>query len=684
MKKKFLLPVLLLSGLLTAQEISIKADYKTETTEKELETRIEEKLKNYELKAERVEYLSRGVSAFQTEKGVFISWRFLGTDAEAIKFNVYRDGKKITKKPISITNILDKKKGKKYTVIPVLDGKEIKNEAYTAETQSKDYISFPVKEYPDCDYTIYDASVGDLDGDGEYEIVVRRNPKDMELTTRKCYPIIEAYKLDGSYLWTINIGPNEICEIDINFLVYDFDGDGKAEIVMRSFEGTTDGTGNTIGDINNDGKTNYEYSIAKFKDRQYLSEGPEFLSAYDGLTGKEIARTELLPSRDPLQPWGNFKEGDDRNVKRASHYLLTPAMLGGKNPSIVHVRGAWNAVGAAAWDFDGEKFTTRWLLPIDAESTPNNTYGAGYHSITVTDIDFDNKDEILSGAMAIDDDGKCLYATSVNNVKLGHGDAFDVAIMSKDYKGYLVWACHETKNLPTNIELHDALTGQVLYGFTKPKDTGRSRAADIDPNYPGWEVWGAAGTPLLSLKGELIAGIPAELNGKPVLSAPVSMNAKLYWDGDLLSELFDYTEDGHTPSIQKWNWDKKISETIWTAKGCSTNNGTKGNACLIADIWGDWREEIITRTEDDKEIRIYSTRIPTEYRIPTLMHDRNYREAIAWQNNHYNQPANLSYYLGAESQQLPLPNVFTVHNNETVYSPAYNGKSSKTVYIKLK
>ena len=679
----------LLSQALVAEDVAgaFKQDYQVEL-DAASRAETEALAAAYTAVPERVEYLGRGVSAVPAKGGVLVSWRFLGTDSADLRFNVYKGKKKLNDAPLAVTNFFDAGAVKKatYTVVPVLAGAEDKKAAASASItkKTKPYLSFPVKQYKGKAYNINDVSVGDLDGDGEYEIVVRRNPLDMELASRTCYPLIEAYRIDGTHLWTVDVGPNEICDIDINFLVYDFDGDGKAEMVMRSFEGTVDGTGAVIGDVDGDGITNYEFSIAKFKDRQYLSKGPEFLSVYDGMTGKEVARTPLLPARDPLQPWGNFPEGDNRNVKRASHYLFAAAKLGGENASIVLVRGCWNAVGAAAWDYDGKQLSVRWLRPIDPVETIDNLYNAGYHSLTVVDVDFDGKDEILSGAMAIDDDGSILYATSADGVKLRHGDAFDVAVMSKDFPGYLVWACHENKNLPTNIELHDARTGQVLFGLTKPKDTGRSRAADIDPTHPGWEVWGSTGTPLQTLHGEFIAGTPAELQGKQVFNAPVSMNAKLYWTGDLLAELFDYTADGHTPSIQKWNWEKKTAETIWTADGCSTNGGTKGNACLIADIFGDWREEVITRTEDETEIRIYATTEPTKYRIPTLMHDRTYREAIAWQNNHYNQPANLSYYLGAEADRVPLPPVYTVHGGAKTVSPAYaDGKASALVTVPL-
>lgn len=624
----------------------------------------------------QMENLDRGVVAVASGEGTLVTWRMLGTDSADISFNVYRDGQLLSK--TAKTNYLDKNAPKtaSYQVVPIIDEKEDKTAAGFAITQADGYISIPVKTYEKGDYIIDDASVGDLDGDGVYEIVVRRNPKDMALETRVAYPIIEAYTMDGKYLWTIDIGPNEINDIDINFLVYDFDGDGKSEVVTRSFEGTTDGTGQIIGDVNGDGKTNYEYSIASFPDRQYLSEGPEFLSIYEGKTGKELARTEVLPKRDPLQPWGGYKEGDARNVKRANHFLLTTAYLDGVTPSIVMVRGCWNAVGVAAWNYKDSKLTNLWELPITSTDALDNIYNGGYHSIAVADVDFDGKDEILSGSMAIDDNGKMMYCTNVNGVKLGHGDAFDVAMMSKDQAGYLVWSCQENKGIPVNIGLHDARTGQVLLGFPKPKDTGRARAADIDPTNPGWEVWGSTGTPLMGLDGTVIA-TNTTTDGANAGGAPVSMNMKLYWDGDLLSELFDYTSDGKTPRIEKWNWEKKVAEDIWTAQGCSTNGGTKGHPSLIADIYGDWREEVVVRTDDNKELRIYSTAIPTDYRMPTLMHDATYRESVAWQNNHYNQPTNVSYYMGAEMTEVPVPEIYTIDSGTKKVNPVFEKEPQK-------
>ncbi|MBO5279204.1 MAG: carbohydrate-binding protein [Lachnospiraceae bacterium] len=610
----------------------------------------------------RMEALGRGFVAVDSPDGMFLSWRFLGTDAENIAFNVYRNGVRLNEKPITdVTSFVDTSYSKadketiEYTLVPVREGSEAEDEISEALVFGGEYLSVPVKQYEVGDYDINDASVGDLDGDGEYEIVVRREPADMDVKTRAAYPLIEAYELDGTYMWTINIGPNEICTIDINFVVYDMNGDGKAEVVMRSFEGTVDGEGSQIGDEDGDGITDYSImngTVIAMKDRSYLFKGPEFLSMYDGETGKEIARTDLLPSREPLESW--YQPGDTgKRVKRASHYALCVAYLDGEKPSIVHFRGAWAACKVAAYDVADNDFAVRWSVDCESEETLDNLYNTGYHSIAVADVDYDGRDEIITGGAAVDDDGSILYVVTGTKedgtkVKLGHGDAFDVAVMSPDTHEYFAWACRETPNLPVNIGLHSGLTGEVLFGQTKPKDTGRSRAADVDPTSRGWELWGSTATPLQSFAGEVLSD-----------TCPNSMNMKMYWDGDLLAELVDH-DGNHAMNILKWDWTDKKLKTILTAAGSASNGGTKGQTCLIADIFGDWREELVVRTADNTEMRIYSTSIATEYRIPTLMHDVTYREAVCWQNNHYNQPANTSFYFGAETERVPVPEIYTI------------------------
>lgn len=631
----------------------------------------------------RMEYLDRGLVAVPGEDGTLVSWRFLGTDSQELKYNLYRNGTKLNTAPIEGSNFLDTgaPAGAEYTLVELADGEETDVKT-TVKAWDKEYIGFEVKKYETGDYIIDDGAVGDLDGDGQYELLLRRIPKDMSVDTRVAYPIIEAYELTGEYMWTINIGPNEINEHDLNMMVYDFNGDGKAEVIMRSFEGTTDGKGNVITGADGNVK---DYSkdpnnLAIFQDRQYIVSTPEYLSMYDGETGEEITRTDLLPSQTPLSEWSYNYTDTGRLTKRASHHLFGVAYLDGVTPSFVEVRGAWDNVRAAAWHIEDNKFVLDWEANTPNVPDEDSIYGAVNHNLTVTDVDFDGKDEILSGPMAIDHDGSTMYAVKAEDAegnvgKLLHGDAFDVAKMSPDYNGYYVWACHETANLPANIELHDARTGQVLFGWGKNKDTGRSRAADIDPNYRGYEMWGSTGTIPVNVSGEQISDT---WNGFNVLlpdgtyekdengnTAAVSlpMNFKIYWDGDLLSEFLDGTR------ISKWDWNNKIIRVIKDADGCASNCGTKAVPCVAADLFGDWRDEVIWKTADESGIRIYSTNIETQYKIPTLMHDYYYRASIAMQNNHYNQPANVSYYLGAETTEVPVPAIYTVKDGTEIRNP---------------
>ena len=453
-----------------------------------------EKLYEQRPKNERqFENLSRGLVAVPGENGTLVSWRFLGTDSNSLTYNLYCSGEKLNDKPITTTNFFHTgaSTNAEYTFKEVENGEETGVE-YTTTAWDKNYIGFKVTEREG--YNIDDGAVADLDGDGEYEILLRRVPS-MDVNTRTSYPVIEAYKTDGTHMWTIDIGPNEINEVDINFLAYDMDGDGKAEVIMRSFEGTTDGKGNTTGDTNGDGITDYsksESNLAIFKDRQYIVSTPEFLSIYDGETGEETDRTDLKPSKEPLSDWSYRYSDTGRLTKRASHYLFGLAYLDGVTPSVVMVRGAWDNVRAAAWHIEDGKFKEDWVHNTENKDDVNSIWGACNHNLVTVDVDFDGKDEILSGPMAIDHDGSEMYAVKVydndgNAQKLAHGDAFDVAKTDPDFNGYMTWACHETSQLMANIEYHDARTGEVQWGYSKNKDTGRSRSADIDPTHKGFE-----------------------------------------------------------------------------------------------------------------------------------------------------------------------------------------------------
>ena len=638
-----------------------------------------EKLYEQRPKNERqFENLSRGLVAVPGENGTLVSWRFLGTDSNSLTYNLYCSGEKLNDKPITTTNFFHTgaSTNAEHTFKEVENGEETGVE-YTTTAWDKNYIGFKVTEREG--YNIDDGAVADLDGDGEYEILLRRVPS-MDVNTRTSYPVIEAYKTDGTHMWTIDIGPNEINEVDINFLAYDMDGDGKAEVIMRSFEGTTDGKGNTTGDTNGDGITDYsksESNLAIFKDRQYIVSTPEFLSIYDGETAEETDRTDLKPSKEPLSDWSYRYSDTGRLTKRASHYLFGLAYLDGVTPSVVMVRGAWDNVRAAAWHIEDGKFKEDWVHNTENKDDVNSIWGACNHNLVTVDVDFDGKDEILSGPMAIDHDGSEMYAVKVydndgNAQKLAHGDAFDVAKTDPDFNGYMAWACHETSQLMANIEYHDARTGEVQWGYSKNKDTGRSRSADIDPTHKGFEVWGSTATIPANISGENIAdtwnGFKfRKIDGTVDSDATIPMNFKVYWDGDLLSELLDGT------TVSKYNWEDKSVDVLMTADDCASNSGTKAVPCISADLFGDWREEIVWKTADEKEIRIYSTSIPTSYKLNTLMHDSYYRASVAVQNNHYNQPPNLSYYLGAETTKVPMFEGYVIKDGKKITNPDLTG-----------
>ena len=669
--------------------------YYSEEVDQTARTETQTLYDNRPMDMRQADYLTRGLTAVPAEDGVLISWRFLGTDSQDLQYNLYRGETKLNASPLSLTNYFDSfgVPGTEYTLVEVVDGEET-DARYTVTAWEQEYLTFDVQDLGE-DYIIDDGATGDLDGDGEYEYLFRRTPVNMDPSTRTVYPLVEAYDSDGTYMWTINMGPNEINEVDINMMVYDMNGDGKAELMLRSFEGTTDGTGNTIPDTNGDGTTDYSKdpnNLAIFKDRQYIISTPEFVSMYDGETGAELARTDLLPAREPLSEWSYNYTDTGRLTKRASHFMFGIAYLDGVTPSLVSLRGAWDNVRLAAWHIEDNQFVVDWQSLTEKKEDLDSIWGAVNHNMAVADVDFDGKDEILSGPMAVDHDGSYMYATKAtdndgNQIKLGHGDAFDLAKMDPDYPGYLSWACHETSNVLANIELHDGRTGQVLFGWNKNKDTGRSRAADIDPTYKGFEMWGSTGTIPVNVSGEEIADgwntfryqLPdgtyeKDENGNDAQGS-IPMNFKLYWDGDLMSELLDGTR------VSKWDWNNKEIDVLFDADGCASNGGTKAVPCLTADLFGDWREEIVWKTSDEKSIRIYSTNIETPYKIPTLMHDPVYRASVAMQNNHYNQPANVSYYLGAETTEVPIPEITVTHNGQTLTNPDLNGTHGTYIIV---
>ncbi|WP_442951776.1 rhamnogalacturonan lyase [Paenibacillus sp. GYB006] len=577
----------------------------------------------------QMEYLDRGVVAVKTDTGVFVSWRLLGTEGAGVTFNVYRDGVKVNATPImNSTNLQDSAgtTSSKYTVRAIVNGAE-QAASSAVNVWGSNYLSVPLSKpsagtTPDgvnYTYSANDASAGDLDGDGKYELIVKWDPSNSKDNSQSGYTgevFIDAYKLDGTRLWRIGLGKNIRAGAHYTqFMVYDLDGDGKAEVAMKTADGSKDCTGAVIGD----GTKDYRNSSG------YILTGPEYLTIFNGLTGKVLTTVNYDPPRGTVSSWG------DNYGNRVDRFLAGIAYLDGERPSLVMARGYYTRSVLVAYDYRNGQLTKRWTF--DTNTSGNSAYaGQGNHSLSVGDVDNDGKDEIIYGAMAVDDNGTGLYTT-----KLGHGDAMHFSDLDPDRAGMEVFQVHETPSATAGIEFRDARTGALIWGIPTSADIGRGMAADIDPRYKGAEVW-AAGS-MYTAKGQLIS------------SKLPSTNFGIWWDGDLSRELLDNNR------IDKWNYDTSTVTNLLTASGAASNNSTKATPALQADLLGDWREEAVWRTTDSSALRIYTTTALTETRIYTLMHDPVYRLGIAWQNVAYNQPPHTSFYLGTGMNTPPTPNI---------------------------
>ncbi|MHA7581011.1 rhamnogalacturonan lyase [Paenibacillus vandeheii] len=579
--------------------------------------------------ARQMEFLDRGVVAVKTGTGVFVSWRLLGTEGSNVSFNVYRDGTKVNASPITNSTNLQDASGtssSKYTVRAVVGGTEQAASA-AASVWGNNYLSVPLSvpaggTTPDgvaYTYSANDASAGDLDGDGEYELIVKWDPSNSKDNSQSGYTgevFIDAYKLNGTRLWRISLGKNIRAGAHYTqFMVYDLDGDGKAEVAMKTADGSKDGTGVVIGDASKDYRNSSGYVLS----------GPEFLTIFNGQRGKALSTVNYEPARGNVSDWG------DNYGNRVDRFLAAIAYLDGERPSLVMARGYYTRTVLVAYNWRDGQLTKQWTF--DSNTSGNSGYaGQGNHNLSIADVDGDGKDEIVYGAMAVDDNGKGLYTTGLH-----HGDAMHLSDLDPDRAGLEVFQVHET---PSNagVEFRDARTGQLIWGIPTTKDIGRGMAADIDPRYKGAEVWADGG--LYTAKGQKIG-----------TTLPSSTNFGIWWDGDLLRELLDSNR------IDKWDYANSKTVNLLTASGVSSNNGTKSTPNLQADLFGDWREEMVWRTNDSSALRIYTTTAVTDKRIYTLMHDPVYRLGVAWQNVAYNQPPHTGFYLGDGMSTPPVPNI---------------------------
>ena len=612
------------------------------------------------LKAEKrqMEYLNRGLVAVKVSHGVFLSWRMLGTDTKNISFNIYRNKDiLINNTPINeSTNFVDSigTLADRYTVKSVLNGKEDTGETAVSVTPwEQQYKTIQLNRpksgvTPDgliYSYTANDCSVGDLDGDGEYEIVLKWDPTNAKDNSRGGYTgdvYLDAYKLNGTQLWRIDLGKNIRAGAHYTqFMVYDFDGDGVAELICKTAPGTIDGKGKMVimknDSPNADYRTQSDNSTGKGRKGIIIS-GSEYLTLFSGVTGEELNTIAYNPPRDPntKQPTTEkLKDewGDDYG-NREDRFLACVAYLDGVHPSAVMCRGYYTRAVLAAYDVKNKKLVERWIY--DSGAVPGvGAFGQGNHNLSVGDVDGDGKDEIIYGSCAIDDTGKLLYRTG-----LGHGDAMHLSDLDPDRPGLEVWEVHENKDVAYGYELHDAKTGEILWGKSTGGDNGRGLAADIDPKYRGFEMWSSSGKGTYTCKGVKIS------DNKP------SVNFRIYWDGDMQDELLNGT------SIDKWTGDGTLR--IMNFSDASSINGTKATPSLSADLLGDWREEVILRCKtDSSKLLIYTTIIPTTHRLFTLMHDSTYRLGVAWQNVAYNQPPYPGFYIGDGVENIPQPNITT-------------------------
>ena len=580
---------------------------------------------NYDFSKLKREHLGRGVIAIRENPStVAVSWRYLSSDPMDESFDVYRNGEKVNKYPIrNATFFQDIYKGTESVLYTV---KAIQSKTESCYQLPSDapagYLNIPLNRPENGTtpagqsyfYAPNDASIGDVDGDGEYEIILKWDPSNAHDNSHDGYTgevYFDCYKLNGQHLWRINLGRNIRAGAHYTqFMVFDLDGDGKAEVVMKTADGTVDGKGKVIGDAQ-----------ADYRNEQgRILTGPEYLTVFNGLTGEAMQTIDYVPERGNLMDWG------DNRGNRSDRFLACVAYLDGIHPSVVMCRGYYTRTVLAAYDWNGKELKERWIFDSNHPGCEDYA-GQGNHNLRVGDVDGDGCDEIIYGSCAIDHNGKGLYTT-----KMGHGDAIHLTHFDPSRKGLQVWDCHENKR--DGSTYRDAATGEILFQIKDSTDVGRCMAADIDPTQPGVEMWSLASGGIRNIKGEVVK---ARVRG-------LSCNMAVWWDGDLLRELLDRN------IVSKYNWKKGVCERIAIFEGALSNNGTKATPCLQGDIVGDWWEEVLLRTADNTALRLYVSTIPTDYRFHTFLEDPVYRISIATQNVAYNQPTQPGFYFGPDLQ----------------------------------
>lgn len=599
--------------------------------------------------------LNRGLMAVNLQSsgrsGNLVSWRIRENDPEGYSYKLYRGtsaktqrstvngGKAIKGK----SNFFDTSGTASYFYrLEVLDEEgNVVDSMVSAKTWANQTMTIPTRTPIDtrglnATYTPNDASYCDMDGDGEYEIILKWDPSNSkdaasDGTTSDTY--FDCYKMDGTMLWRINQGPNIRSGAHTTpFIAWDLNGDGFGEFVIKTAPGTIDGNGNYVVMGNDDPLQNC------LSGRGKPDKGPEYLTVFDGMTGAEISTIKYHTDYAAgLNYWGDSKQN------RSERYTACLAYLDGKNrnPSAIFNRGYYSGAFVGAYDFDGYTLKERWVSRNT--SSGKGLWGEGAHWLTAADLDNDGLHEIQFGSAALDHDGKLLYRTG-----LGHGDAFHIGDFLTNRPGLEMFMCHESK--PYGVDLRDAKTGEILLHVTAGGDTGRGLAAHFDSSQQSAQFIYSASGQMMNLDGGTV-----NADSWAIGSSGAGINCRIYWDGDLFDEFFDKSIIAH------WNPTGKGFDRIKVNGGNyvwgTLCNGSKHNPCVMGDMLGDWREEIVAYDNANNSLEINATSYESAYPVPHLMDDIQYRENVVSQNVGYNQPPHLSYdpavYFGVIKVERP-------------------------------